>query len=202
LPEGSSLFKRFEKGEVKPEDFGLTEVPEAGVKLSEPLLDVSTKLEKRDRYLPWGEAQQLAQLSDEQLTEIKKLTLKVNDFVTQHAEKVGLEHADGKIEFAVDEQGDLILVDVFGTPDENRFLYQGTHLSKQVLRNYYKKLPWHAEFLEKGFEHKPPKADPKLISLVSDMYKSVCNVWCQDSTFDVPKMSEVVQRYKEYLNNN
>ena len=145
LPEGSSVFKRFESGQLKPESLGLKKIPKPGEKLKNPILDVSTKLEPTDRYMDWNEAQTLARLSAAQLKELKEKTLAINDFITKRAEKTGLEHADGKVEFGMDPKGKLVLVDVCGTLDENRLLYNGFHISKQVLRDYYKTTKWYKE---------------------------------------------------------
>ena len=199
LPAGSSLLKRFASGQVRPEDFGLKKIPEAGEKLKEPIMDVSTKLEDHDRYLSWKDAKDLSSLSETQLAELKYLAGEVNEFITLHAEKIGLEHADGKIEFGLDANGKLMLVDVLGTLDENRFLFQGIHLSKQVLRDYYKTLPWYQEYVEQANNAIPPKLPSELISLVSEMYQSVCNAWCHEHVFDVPRYSEVIQKYQEFL---
>src|SRR3989344_1213261 len=88
LPEGSSVFKRFESGQLKPQDLGLKKVPKAGEKLKNPILDVSTKLEPTDRYMDWHEARALARLDAEQLKELKEKTLSINDFITKQAGKI------------------------------------------------------------------------------------------------------------------
>ncbi|MDO8427613.1 MAG: phosphoribosylaminoimidazolesuccinocarboxamide synthase [Candidatus Diapherotrites archaeon] len=199
LPEGSSLLKRFHSGQVKPENFGLNSIPNPGEKLSEPILDVSTKLEDHDRYLSWKEAKELAKLSETQLAQLKYFAGEVNEFITERAEKIGLEHADGKIEFGLDAEGKLMLLDVLGTLDENRFLFNGIHISKQVLRDYYKTLPWYQEYVEKGTDVKPPHLPKELILIVSEMYQSVCNAWCHEHVFNVPQFKEVLKQYQEFL---
>ncbi len=206
LPTGSSVFKRLETKQISPKDLGLDKMPKPGEKLSKPILDVSTKLEETDRYLTWSEAQELAQLSGKQLSELKQKALKINTFLTKKAETIGLEHADGKVEFAINPKGQLILVDTCGTLDENRLLFKGVHLSKQVLRDYYKTTPWYAE-LEKAKSNGLPKSEwphPKpvpirLLKIVSNMYKSVCEAWTGEKTWNAPKIKEVVEEYKKFL---
>jgi len=105
LPSGSSLLKRLANKEVTLADLGLKEMPKEGTKLKQAILDVSTKLEEKDRYMKWSEAQKMAGLSDEKLQELKDIALKVNEFLTEKAESFGLEHADGKIEFGRDVKG-------------------------------------------------------------------------------------------------
>ncbi len=205
LPTGSSVFKRLESGQISPKDLGLSRMPKPGEKLAKPLMDVSTKLEVTDRYLSWKEAQDLAKVDDAMLEKIKKTALLINDFITKRAEKVGLEHADGKIEMAIDPHGELILVDVCGTLDENRMLFEGVHLSKQVIRDYYKPLTWYEE-LEKAKVDgvpkenwpKPPKMPPKLQGIVSNMYKSACEAWIGKKVWGAPSVSQSVNEYRKF----
>ena len=206
LPEGSSVFKRFESGQLKPTDLGLKKVPKPGENLKNPILDVSTKLEPTDRYMDWHEAQALARLSAGQLKELKGKTLSINDFITKRAGRIGLERADGKVEFGIDAKGKLILVDVCGTLDENRLLYKGFHISKQVLRDYYKTTSWYKELEEakkqtssKGDWPAPHKLPKELRQIVSNMYTSVCEAWTSEKHWNTPKIADVIASYKKFL---
>ncbi|MEM3678170.1 MAG: phosphoribosylaminoimidazolesuccinocarboxamide synthase, partial [Candidatus Bathyarchaeia archaeon] len=78
LPEGSSVFKRIRDGSLKLEDLGLDDVPMPGQVLEKPIIEVSTKLEASDRYISWEEAGEICGLSDDELEEIKGITLLVN----------------------------------------------------------------------------------------------------------------------------
>ena len=172
-------------------------------------LDVSTKLESTDRYLSWDEAMDLAKISEDQLYDLKETALNINDYLNEKAAEIGLEHADGKIEMAVTPKNELMLVDVFGTLDEDRFLWNGIHVSKQVCRDYYKTTPWYAE-LEKAKEggvEKPswPKPEPlpeELKEIVSGMYKSVCEAWTGKKVWKAPSIEEVMESYKAFLEKN
>jgi len=120
-----------------------------------------------------------------------------------------LEHADGKLEFALDPNRQLILVDVCGTLDEDRFLYNGIHLSKQVLRDYYKTTPWYAVIEKEKAEGKghgeftaPEKLPQELIGLVSNMYKSVAEAWTGEKIWGGPTIEEVISQYKAFLEKN
>lgn len=206
LPAGSSVFKRLESGELKPSDLGLDRAPVPGEKLEKPLMDVSTKLEETDRYLSWSEAQVLSKLSKEKIMELKQKALRINDFLNSKAKELGLEHADGKVEFGVNPNGELILVDVCGTLDENRLLFDGVHLSKQVLRDYYKTTPWFEKLEQAKKAGKPkndwPKPEPipkELLEIVSGMYKSVCEEWTGEKIWNAPPIKEVVKKYREFL---
>ncbi|MDP6670383.1 MAG: phosphoribosylaminoimidazolesuccinocarboxamide synthase, partial [archaeon] len=112
LPTGSSVFKRIAKGQTTIEQLGLDKMPEPGEKLEKPIMDVSTKLEPTDRYLTWEEAKEISKLSEEEINGLKEAALKINNFLTEKAASIGIEHADGKVEFGLSPQRELILVDV------------------------------------------------------------------------------------------
>lgn len=206
LPEGSSVFKRVANGETSWKEIGIDFEPKPGTKLKKPIFDVSTKLERLDRYLSWEEAQEISKLSDAQMKELRKNLSRINEFLNKKAEKLGLEHADGKVEFAVDEKGKLILVDVVGTLDENRMLYKGMHISKQVLRDYYNnKTDWGrkmAEAKKSGVPEEkwpvPPRLPKELIEITGNMYKAVCEQWANENIWGAPKIPEVIESYRKF----
>ncbi len=206
LPAGSSVFKRLESGEIGIDDLGLAEMPQPGQKFEKAFLDVSTKLEPIDRYLSWDEALDLAKISEDQLYELKEAALNINDFITEKAALLGLEHADGKVEFGLTPKNELMLIDVCGTLDENRFLWNGTHVSKQVCRDYYKTTPWFAELenakksnVEKADWPKPEQLPAELREIVSNMYKSVCDTWTGENRFKAPALQDVMAAYQAFL---
>ncbi|MGD0494406.1 MAG: phosphoribosylaminoimidazolesuccinocarboxamide synthase [Candidatus Bathyarchaeia archaeon] len=213
LPEGSSVFKRLEQGQVTIEQLGLTRYPKPGEKLSKPIFDVSTKLEKKDRYLPWKEAQEIAGLTDEEVGEVKDLLLRVNRLITQVALKADLKNEDGKIELAFNPQRMLIVVDVVGTLDECRFTYEGLHVSKEIARQFYRKTSWFRDVEEakkraeaEGVENwkalctsNPPKLDPMLKRIIGEMYMAVSNEVTERRMFDVPSLTETVKKYRDYV---
>ncbi len=206
LPEGSSVFKRLAKGETTLEQLGLEKTPHPGEKLALPIMDVSTKLEPTDRYLTWKEAAEIACLNQAEIEDLKEKALEINNFLTKKADEIGLEHADGKVEFAMNPKRKLILVDVCGTLDENRFLYNGIHVSKQILRDYYKTTPWHEVIESEKAEGKghgeftvPPRLPKELIDITSNMYKSVCETWTGEKHWNVPSIEETMNQYKTFL---
>ncbi|MEM0057759.1 MAG: phosphoribosylaminoimidazolesuccinocarboxamide synthase [Candidatus Bathyarchaeia archaeon] len=213
LPEGSSVFKRLEQGLITLEDLGLDHYPKPGERLAKPIFDVSTKLEEGDRYLTWREAQQLAGLTDSELEEVKGILLKVDETITEIASRAGLVNEDGKIELAFDDKRRLMVVDVVGTLDECRFTYQGLHVSKEVARIFYRRTEWAKQVeeakqkaREQGLENwkslvktKPPKLDPKLKTLICEMYMATANAITNRKLFDVPSLAETMKKYKEYL---
>ncbi|MEM2104991.1 MAG: phosphoribosylaminoimidazolesuccinocarboxamide synthase [Candidatus Bathyarchaeia archaeon] len=211
LPEGSSVFKRLEKGLVTLEELGLDHYPKAGERLAKPIFDVSTKLEEGDRYVSWSEAQRIAGLTDEELVEVKGLLLRVDETITEIAAPTGLVNEDGKIELAFDPQRRLMVVDVVGTLDECRFTYKGLHVSKEIARIYYRRTEWAREVEEakkkavaEGVEDwkrlvksKPPKLDSTLKNIIRQMYMAAANEVTKKRIFDVPKLAEIVKEYEK-----
>jgi phosphoribosylaminoimidazole-succinocarboxamide synthase len=213
LPEGSSVFKRLEQGQISVEELGLTRYPKPGDRLSKPIFDVSTKLEEKDRYLPWKEAQEIAGLTDEEVGEVKDLLLRVNRLITQVALKANLENEDGKIELAFNPERELMVVDIVGTLDECRFTYEGLHVSKEIARQFYRRTSWFRDVEEakkraeaEGVEDwkalcesKPPKLDPALKRIIGEMYMAVSNEVTEHRMFDVPSLAETVKKYRDYV---
>jgi phosphoribosylaminoimidazole-succinocarboxamide synthase len=211
LPEGSSVFKRLEQGKVTVKDLGLDHYPKAGERLKKPIFDVSTKLEEGDRYLSWAEAQRIAGLTDKEVAEVKALLLKVDETITQIASKAGLVNEDGKIELAFDPLRRLMVVDVVGTLDECRFTHDGLHVSKEIARQYYKRTDWFRDVEEakkkaetEGIEDwrkvcktKPPKLDPTLKTIISQMYLATANELAKKKMFTVPKLANIIEEYEK-----
>jgi phosphoribosylaminoimidazole-succinocarboxamide synthase len=203
LPEGSSVFRRLESGQLKIEDLGLDSMPTPGTKLEKPIIDFSTKLEPTDRYLNPEEALEISALTPEEFENMKATALKINDFLTKHAEELGMEHADGKVEFVMNPERKLLLGDVVGTTDEDRFLYKGVHLSKQSIRDYYRLGTWPEEvkkaFAEKRALPDPEKLPQELVGIMSNLYRSVCETWIGEKIWNAPSLDEVVEAYKQFM---
>ncbi len=133
VPVGSSLRRRGE-----PADYGVDREawPDEPVDLEAPVVEFSTKYEERDRYLDREEADRIAGRAD--LDALESLARSVNDLVTERATAAGLTHQDGKIE-CLYVDGEVRVADVVGTFDENRFAYGDQQLSKEVVRQYYRR---------------------------------------------------------------
>jgi len=216
LPEGSSIFKRLEQGLMSIEELGLDHYPKPRERLSKPIFDVSTKLEEKDRYVTWEEAQRIAGLTEEDVEEIKDLLLEVDGKITQISSKAGFENEDGKIELAFDPERMLMVVDVVGTLDECRFTYNGLHVSKEIARKFYRKTNWYRD-VEKakkraeieGVEDwrelcksNPPMLDPILKIIISELYKAAANELTNQKLFDVPSLTEAIEKYRNYIGTN
>jgi phosphoribosylaminoimidazole-succinocarboxamide synthase len=213
LPEGSSVFKRLEQGKVTIKDLGLDHHPRPGERLIKPIFDVSTKLEEADRYVTWEEARRIAGLTTQEVVAVKAVLSKVNDAISRIASHAGLENEDGKIELAFDDERRFMVVDVVGTLDECRFTYGGVHVSKEAARQFYKKTSWYGDVEEakKAAEKQgakdwkalcksqPPKLDATLKNVISEMYMAAANELTDRKLFDVPRLAEVIKKYREYM---
>lgn len=213
LPEGSSVFKRLAQGKITLNDLGLDHTPAPGENLAKPIFDVSTKLEETDRYVTWAEAKKIAGLTDPELADVKVVLLKADETITKAASNAGLKNEDGKIELAFDDKRKLMVVDVVGTLDECRFTYGGVHVSKEVARQFYKQTSWYTNLEQakkeadaKGIQDwkalcksQPPKLDPKLKTIISEMYKAAANEMTNIKLFETPKLAKVINDYKAYM---
>jgi len=133
VPVGASLRTRYD-----PRDLGLNYSgwPNENVPLPQPRIELFTKLESIDRFLDRAEALRISGLDESSLNQIEEITLAAGKLLVTQAETQGLTISDGKLEFA-SCNGRLIVCDLLGTPDENRFYFNGSPVSKELLRQYY-----------------------------------------------------------------
>jgi phosphoribosylaminoimidazole-succinocarboxamide synthase len=200
LPPGSSVFRRIRRGTATLGQFGWSCLPEPGTELDSPVIEFMTKLEEIDRFIGEPEAKQLAGLSEVQVRALKELTLAVNGVITRKASSVGLHHADGKLEFGINDRGSPFLVDVAGTPDENRFIFNGFDISKQIMRDYYAPTglelriqQWAAAGVPRSSWEQPAPLPPELLAAVSQLYKSLCETWTGERIWSAPPLSDIVR---------
>ena len=209
ITENSSILRRIKDGKVSWKDFRLTKPPELGKFLSEPILDFSTKLESQDRYLKYSEAKELSGLDESEFEEIRRITFKINDLITSQLKRIGILNIDGKLEFGFNAKRELLVIDCVGTPDECRFLYKGLHLSKEILRIFYKKTEWYREVERAKLKTKtnwkelvkttPPKLPTDLKKCIEDMYRVLANEITQRKWFDCPSLENTVNNLKKII---
>lgn len=141
-----SGWRRYKKGELSVEELGFPAgtVLEEGVKLPKPCIEVTTKFEEFDRLINREEALYIANITGEELDSIFEVVLKVDALIEREATKRGLIHVDGKKEFALGPGRKPVLVDTFGTLDEDRWwdldAYENgevVQLSKEFVRVHY-----------------------------------------------------------------
>ena len=179
-------WRRYKRGDVGAEEFGFEPgtILEEGVKLPKPYLEVSTKFEKFDRLLDRAEALQISNITDDEFDAILDIVLKVDDIIQTEATKRGLIHVDGKKEFALGAARKPVLVDSFGTLDEDRWWAAADYedgnivsLSKEFVREHYLRTEHHDELYaarEAGTEEPPIPALPQeIIDQTAALYESM-----------------------------
>ena len=178
-----SLLDRLKSGKVKPEDLGFEPGHEVkkGEKLPKPFVECTTKLEATDMNLTNEEAKKMAGLTDAEYDNIVATTLKIDEIIAREAGKRNLIHCDGKKEYAFDKERKLMVIDTFGTLDEDRWWDAEEYakgniveLSKEFVRQYYRETGYHKALYdarEKG-EPEPdiPALPQEIIDRVSKLY--------------------------------
>jgi phosphoribosylaminoimidazole-succinocarboxamide synthase len=166
-----SLFDRLKSGEIKASKLGISGNKEAkyGDKLPEPFVEVTTKLEEVDRLLTKKEAVKIAALTQAEYDAMVSAVLRIDEKIAEEVEKRDLIHVDGKKEYAFDEDRELMVVDTFGTADEDRWWDwtnyskgEFTELSKENVRQHYRQLGYYEKLSEARKHGKP---EPKIPTL-------------------------------------
>ena len=172
------------------------------------MIDVSTKLEHFDRYMNWEEAGKISGLDASQVDKLKSLCLQIDGIITECCKKAQIKNVDGKFEFGMSPAGEIIVIDVLGTPDECRFLYGDFHISKEFARRWYRKTEWYREVEAAKKDHgddwktyvktKPLPLPPDMKKLLSFMYQAVTNEISDKKFFDVPSLDRIIAELVKY----
>ncbi len=176
-----SLFDRIKSGEIDYHSLGFKNMPVYGERLPDPFFEVSTKFEKFDRYLNVSEALEISGLKLSELYEIMEIIFKIDRRINSSVESRGLVHADGKKEFALGTGRNPVIIDTFGTLDEDRFWDKNDYdngqineLSKEMVRQYYRESGYHKKLMDAREKHeKEPDIEPlpgNMVKTVSDLY--------------------------------
>jgi phosphoribosylaminoimidazole-succinocarboxamide synthase len=181
-----SMWDRVKSGKVRPEALGFPSgsAVRYGQALPEPHFEVTTKLEPVDRLLGTDEALALACIDAKQLDALREIILKIDAAMAKEIGPRGLLHVDGKKEFAIGPDGGLMVVDTFGTADEDRFWDKGAYdrgkqveFSKEFVRQHYRNSGYFdtlTKAREAGAPEPPiPALPPLLVDEVSRLYTTV-----------------------------
>jgi phosphoribosylaminoimidazole-succinocarboxamide synthase len=145
-----SLMDRIKSGSINYKSLGFKNLPEYGEELPDPYFEMTTKHEKFDRPLSSAEAADIGGLTSAEIDHIRECTFTIDRRIQRQVGKSGLIHADGKKEYAFDLDRSLVVVDTFGTADEDRFWEAKAYnekkiveLSKESVRQYYRDIGYH-----------------------------------------------------------
>jgi phosphoribosylaminoimidazole-succinocarboxamide synthase len=181
-----SLWDRLRSGKTKGEEIGFSsgKTVQYGERLPDPLFETTTKLEPTDRLLAMPEALEISALDARQMDEVKEMILRIDAAMEAEIRPRGLLHVDGKKEFGIDANGRLMVVDTFGTADEDRFWDRDAfdrgrqvEFSKEFVRQHYRSTGYYDQLTkarEAGTPEPPiPPLPPLLIDEVSRLYTTV-----------------------------
>ena len=178
-----SLFDRIKNKEIKNETLGFDRDYNVkyGDKLPTPFFEVTTKLEKTDRKLGLKEALKISGLGKEEYEEIKEIFFRMDSEINSAVRQRGLIHVDGKKEFAFDENRSIMLIDTFGTADEDRFWDRNKYekgefveLSKEYVRQYYREINYYEKLTS---ARKNGLTEPDIPSLPDDKIQKVSRLY-------------------------
>ena len=127
---------------------------------------------------------EISNITEEELNSIFEVVLKVDALIEREAAKNGLIHVDGKKEFALGPNRKVVLVDTFGTLDEDRWwdaeAYAGgecIELSKEFVRTHYIETGHQAALKlarDAGTEDPPiPELPQSVIDQTAELYASM-----------------------------
>ena len=146
-------------------------------KLPEPIFTPSTKAEigVHDENISFDEVVKL--VGKDMAEKVRSHTIAVYKAAAAYAEKKGIIIADTKLEFGLDEKGELTLIDEVLTPDSSRFWDKSKYepgksqpsFDKQFVRDYLLSINW---------EQKPPapKLPDDIIKGTSEKYLQALKV--------------------------
>jgi phosphoribosylaminoimidazole-succinocarboxamide synthase len=108
---------------------------------------------------------------------------RIDDIIEEEVEERMLIHVDGKKEFAFDEHRRLMLIDTFGTADEDRWWDCDSYdagkfveLSKEAVRQYYRSTGYFDELMEARKNGQP---EPPIPALPEAEIKKVTNLYIE-----------------------
>jgi len=178
-----SLFDRLKANEITAEELGFPRHRSVkyGEKLPRTFHEVTTKLEKVDRPLPVEEAIHISGMTTEEYARALEVIEKIDVLIAKEVEERMLIHVDGKKEMAFDDKRRLMVIDTFGTADEDRWWDEDEYakgncleLSKEAVRQYYRGIGYHDKLYQArqaGLEEPPiPPLPEGKVEEVSALY--------------------------------
>jgi phosphoribosylaminoimidazole-succinocarboxamide synthase len=150
-------------------------LPLAG-KLPEVIFTPATKAEQGEHDENISYSQMASIVGTDTAEKVRETTLRLYREAAEYALARGIIIADTKFEFALDDDGELILIDEALTPDSSRFWpaesWQAGHnpasFDKQILRDWLETLDWDKS-------PPPPTLPPEIIASTIAKYEDIRN---------------------------
>lgn len=149
-----SILRDFRYGKQNPIHFGFPthEVPTEGTALPWPVHQLTTKFEEVDRAVSDIDAKRIAGLWQREIESLWSIIDRLDGALALAFVKAGFYHFDGKKECALGPKRQKLIVDVFGTPDEDRpVLRQASLVDGRVKVEHYGKEFLRQWFIQNGF---------------------------------------------------
>jgi len=181
-----SMWDRVQSGQASAASLGFPAGKSLvyGERLPDPHFEMTTKLEPVDRLLTDAEAREISGLDAPAIAALRETILKIDEAMQQEIAPRGLLHVDGKKEFGIRHDGVAMVVDTFGTADEDRFWDKDAYdrgrqvdFSKEFVRQHYRQTGYYDTLQrarESGQPEPPiPPLPPLLVDEVSRLYTTV-----------------------------
>jgi phosphoribosylaminoimidazole-succinocarboxamide synthase len=215
LPTGSSLLSRLKSIPDYHTQLGLSQSPKDGEMLPRPVVELFSKLEPADRHLPYEWALNASGLSNEDFVTVYHYTLLLALFLRREFEKAKVTLWDGKFEFV--HKGQIALGDAI-TADELRLTMRGVQLSKEPVRQYYRKHEPKfvaamneakkiaakvdrelSDLVNNELKSPPPPMNKEFLAAVVDMYVGLTEAVCGTGLFgEVPSLTRVMKVFERF----
>ena len=180
-----SLWDRVKSNEISVKELGFEKghQPKYGEELPRPFYEVTTKLEPVDRLLTREEALKISGLSEEEMDNLFRVVAKIDKIIAEEVGERMLIHVDGKKEFAFDDKRNLMVVDTFGTADEDRWWDDDAYakgecveLSKEAVRQIYRNSGYYDKLMK---ARKAGEPEPNIPALSASEVKKVTELYIE-----------------------
>jgi len=216
VPKGSSLLDRLALDPGYHRSLGLRRQPKEGTWLGRPILEFFSKLESGDRHLSLETALNFSGLRTEAFMKVMEWTYLCGIFLLDFFMKAGLRLWDGKFEFTRAE-GSPMLADAV-TPDELRLTRRTVQISKEPVRQYYRrherkfyraikraKIMAHQtnreirEVMEEELDYRPGPMQAEFREAIEAMYlgltREITGLDFFEPTYSLARAVQVIRRY-------
>lgn len=138
-------------------------------KLKETLFTPTTKAEDHDQPITLKQMEEM--VGKEYAREMSAKTIEIYEYAARYALSKGIIIADTKLEFGVDEEEKLVLIDELLTPDSSRF-WDAEQYKPGKSQASFDKQPVRDWLLERGWnkEPPPPALPPEVVEATTKRY--------------------------------